>query len=83
MNNMNKIKWFVIGFHLYVFPPDPKVGDIEALINWKPEKKGVLETLKFRWHFGIWSYRAVCMGLIGKGFNPKHERIENIIVENN
>lgn len=46
---MNKIKWFVIGFHLYVFPPDPKVGDIEALINWKPEKKGVLETLKFRW----------------------------------
>lgn len=50
------MRWFVIGLHLYVYPPDPPVGDFEALKNWKPEKKGVWETLKFRWHTGIWSY---------------------------
>ena len=74
--DMNKIKWFVIGFHLYVFPPDPKVGDIEALINWKPEKKGVLETFKFRWHVGIWSYRTVCMEFKGcmSGLNTEPYR---------
>lgn len=50
------MRWFVIGLHLYVYPPDPLVGDLEALKNWKPEKKGVWETLKFRWNTGIWSY---------------------------
>lgn len=56
-----KIKWFIIGVHLYVFPPDPKVGDIETLKNWKPVKIGIVETLKFRWHTGIWSYKAACL----------------------
>lgn len=36
---MNRIRWFVIGLHLYVFPPEPEVGDIEALHNWIPQKK--------------------------------------------
>ncbi|MCS2864914.1 hypothetical protein NXW13_13980 [Bacteroides thetaiotaomicron] len=56
--NMNRIRWFVIGLHLYVFPPEPEVGDIEALHNWIPQKKGIIETLKFRFHTGIWSYTA-------------------------
>lgn len=50
---MNRIRWFVIGLHLYVFPPEPEVGDIEALHNWIPQKKGIIETLKFRFHTGI------------------------------
>ena len=56
--DMNKIKWFVIGFHLYVFPPDPKVGDIEAL----------MKHLSFVGMLGfgligqyVWSLRAVCL----------------------
>ncbi len=60
-DHMNKIKWFIVGTHLYVFPPEPKVGDIEALKNWVPDKKGFFETLKFRWHTGIWSYRSACL----------------------
>ena len=55
---MNRIRWFVIGLHLYVFPPEPEVGDIEALHNWIPQKRGLIETLKFRFHTGIWSYTA-------------------------
>lgn len=51
-----KNRWFIIGLHLYVYPPDPEVGDMEALRKWKPVKKGIWETLKFRWHTGIWSY---------------------------
>lgn len=54
----SKIKWFVIGWHLYVFPPDPEVGDIKALLNWKPIEKGVIETLKFRWNTGVWTYNT-------------------------
>ena len=54
---MNRIRWFVIGLHLYVFLPEPEVGDIEALHNWIPQKKGIIETLKFRFHTGIWSYK--------------------------
>ena len=56
--DMNRMRWFVIGLHLYVFPPEPEVGDIEALHNWIPQKKGIIETLKFRFHTGIWSYTA-------------------------
>lgn len=52
---MSKARWFVIGLHLYVYPPDPAVGDMDALKHWKPEKKSIWETLKFRWHTGIWS----------------------------
>lgn len=52
------MKWFIIGLHLYVFPPEPEVGDMDTLHNWIPLKKGIIETLKFRFHTGIWNYRA-------------------------
>ena len=55
---MSKIKWFIVGLHLYVFPPDPEVGDLKALHNWKPRKMGIIETIKFRFNTGIWSYTA-------------------------
>lgn len=55
---MSKIKWFIVGLHLYVFPPDPEVGDLKALHNWKPLKMGIIETIKFRFNTGIWSYTA-------------------------
>ena len=50
-------KWFLIGFNLYAFPPDPEVGDFVALKKWKPIKLGFWETLKFRFKFKIWEYR--------------------------
>lgn len=53
---MSNIKWFIIGLHLYIFPPDPEVGDLDALHNWIPIKKGIIETIKFRFHTGIWKY---------------------------
>lgn len=55
---MKHLRWFVIGLHLYIFPPDPEVGDMAALKNWKPKEIGIWETLKFRWYTGIWSYAA-------------------------
>lgn len=56
--DMSNMKWFIIGLHLYVFPPEPEVGDMDTLHNWIPLKKGIIETLKFRFHTGIWNYRA-------------------------
>lgn len=53
---VKKHRWFVIGFHLYIYPSDPPIGDFEALKSWKPQKKGIWETLKFRWHTRVWSY---------------------------
>lgn len=55
---MCKTRWFIIGFHLYVFPEDPQLGDFQALRNWIPQRKGIFETIKFRFQTGIWSYTA-------------------------
>lgn len=49
-------RWFLIGLHLYIFPPEPKIGDFQALHNWEPRKMGIWDTLKFRWGMGIWRY---------------------------
>lgn len=55
---MKTERWFIVGLHLYMFPPEPKIGDFEALHNWKPQKMGVWATLKFRQHAGIWCYKT-------------------------
>lgn len=54
----NKTHWFVIGLHLYIYPPAPAVGDIEGLHNWTPHEIGILGTLRFRFCTGIWKYTA-------------------------
>lgn len=36
------LRWILIGLNLFIFPPDPEVGDMEALMNWKPKKQGIL-----------------------------------------
>lgn len=53
---MKNLRWFVIGLHLYIFPPDPEMGDFAALENWRPRRMGIWETLKFRWYTRTWSY---------------------------
>lgn len=55
---MKHLRWFIIGLHLYVFPPDPEVGGMVSFKNWKPRKMSIWETLKFRWYTGIWSYTS-------------------------
>lgn len=50
--------WFIAGSHLYLYPPDPEEGDMEALKNWKPEKQSVWDTLKFRLRFRVWRFYA-------------------------
>ena len=53
---MNTLKWFVIGLNLYVFPPDPEIGDMEGLKKWEPSKKGIIETLIFRFKTRTWAH---------------------------
>lgn len=65
-------RWFIIGLHLYVYPPAPSIKARDNWRNWKPEKKGVMETLKFRWRRGIWSYSAYCDDT---GSQPKYSKI--------
>lgn len=52
------LKWFLVGMSLYIFPPDPEVGDIKALHKWKPKDLGFWEALKFRFKFKIFRYSA-------------------------
>lgn len=35
---MKNLRWFVIGLHLYIFPPDPEMGDFVALENWRQKE---------------------------------------------
>lgn len=53
---MKELKWCIIGMNLYIFPPDPAVGDIKALREWKPKKYGFFTTLKLRWKLRYWGY---------------------------
>lgn len=65
-------RWFIIGLHLYVYPPVHDFKKMSDWRNWKPEKKGIMETLKFRWRRGIWSIAAYCDDT---GARPKYSKI--------
>lgn len=47
---------FVIGLAAYKFPPDPEIGDIEALKNWKPVKLSSWQAILLRIKLKIYRY---------------------------
>lgn len=51
-----KQRWSLIGMHLYIFPPEPAVGDLDALRNWRPVKMGLWPSILFRVKFKCWAY---------------------------
>lgn len=50
------LRFALIGMNMFIFPPDPKIGDFEALKKWELIKVGFWQTLKFRIKFKYWSY---------------------------
>jgi len=50
------LEWFIMGLDLWVWPPDPEVGDWEAFRKWEPKNMGVIACLKLRWKIGFWGY---------------------------
>lgn len=52
-------KWYLIGMHLYIFPPEPKFGDIIAFHEWYPIEVGFWKTFLFR--IKTWTWKCEVM----------------------
>lgn len=48
--------WFIIGLDFWIFPSEPKIGNLEALHEWEPIKAGIWRCLKLRWELKDWRY---------------------------
>ena len=48
--------WAIIGLELWVWPPEPALGDWEAYHKWKSENKGIFACLRLRFKLGFWGY---------------------------
>ncbi|OCW94195.1 hypothetical protein A9168_08195 [Macellibacteroides sp. HH-ZS] len=56
--------WIITGLELLVWPPEPAVGDWEALHKWEPYSKGVWACIKFRFKLGFWGYNLTSNNVI-------------------
>lgn len=54
LESTKRLEWVIIGLELYVWPPEPPIGDWEAFRKWQPENKGIWACLKLRFKIGFW-----------------------------